>query len=238
MNRQRKIMGIVASVVLAAVGTAILVTYVRSAQNRAVKGEKTVGVLVATRAIPKGTRSEDVKGMVKMEQVPAKVVLDGTLASLGTVTGQVTTLDLVPGEQLARSRFASAAAAGQATVSPGSLSVTVAMDALRALGGRVRAGDSVGVLASFDDPETTRLILQKVPVTDVRTELGVAVTGAADGAAAAGATGRLFVTLAVGAPSVERVVFAAEHGRLWLSWEPKEASEGGTVTQTRNGVNQ
>jgi hypothetical protein len=47
----------------------------------------------------------------------------------------------------------------------------------------------------------------------------------------------VFVTLALDAPSVEKVVFAAEHGRVWLALEPKDANEGGTKVQSRAGVN-
>jgi len=234
MNRRRKLMGIIASVVLAAVGTGLLVAYVRSAEDRALDGEKAVGVLVVTEPISKGTRAEDVSAKVKTEQVPTKVVAQGAVADLRALNGLVAGADMLPGEQLVQSRFAAAAATGLATPAPGALKVTVAMDALQAIGGQIRTGDSVGVVASFVEPETSRLILQKVPVTDVRTEAGIAVTGKADGPAV---TGRLWVTLAIDAPSVERVVFAAEHGRLWLAWEPKEAIETGTKVQTRAVVN-
>ncbi|MDQ3640562.1 MAG: RcpC/CpaB family pilus assembly protein [Actinomycetota bacterium] len=234
MNRRRKLMGIIASVVLAALGTGLLVAYVRSAEDRALDGEEAVGVLVVTETIPKGTRAEDVTAKVKTEQVPSKVVAQGSVADLRVLNGLVAGGDLLPGEQLVQSRFAAAAATGVAIPPPGALRVTVAMDALRAVGGQVRTGDSVGLVASFAEPETSRLVLQKVPVTDVRTEAGVAITGKPDGTAV---TGRLWVTLAVDAPSVERVVFAAEHGTLWLAWEPKEANEAGTKVQTRAGVN-
>jgi len=236
MNRRRKVIGIIASVVLAALGTGVLVAYVRSAEDRALVGEQAVGVLVVTQGISKGTKAEDLSSKVKTEQVPGKVVAQGAVADLRALNGLVAGADLFPGEQLVQSRFAAAAVVTPAltTAPPGSLRVTVAMDALRALGGQVRTGDSVGVMASFKDPETTRLILQKVPVTDVRTAAGVAVTGKIDGPAV---TGDLWVTLAMDAPSVERVVFAAEHGTLWLAWEPKEANDGGTKVQSRPGVN-
>lgn len=235
MIKRQKLIGIIASIVLAGVGTGLLVAYVRSAENRALKGEETVNVLVVTDTIPKGTKAEDIAGMVKSEKVPAKVAAVGAVANIGPVAGQVTAVDLLPGEQLVQSRFAAAAATGLASVPTGSLQVTVALDAVRAMGGQIRAGDSVAVLVSFDDPATTHMILHKVPVTDVRDELGAPVITNADGASP---TGKLFVTLALGGPSVERVVFAAEHGRMWLSWEPQEANEGGTIVQTREGVYQ
>jgi len=234
MNKRRKAMGIIASLVLAAVGTGLLVTYVRSAKDQAVRGERTVGVLVVTDTIPKGTKAEDIAGKVRTEQVPAKVVAQGAVGSIGPIAGRVAAVDLLPGEQLVQGRFGTAAEATRLGVPAGLLQVTVALDAVRAMGGQVRGGDSVGILASFDDPQNTHLILQKVPVTDVRDEQGAPVTAKANAAAP---PGKMLVTLALDGPSVERVVFAAEHGRLWLSWEPKEANEGGTKVQTRAGVN-
>ena len=60
---------------------------------------------------------------------------------------------------------------------------------------------------------------------------------AGDESKAAGApTGKLLVTLALDAPSVERVVFAAEHGTVWLSAEPSDAPEDGTKIVERGNV--
>ena len=113
------------------------------------------------------------------------------------------------------------------------LQVTVSLDPVRAIGGQVRKGDSVAVTVSFDEPETTHLILHKVRVTDVRTADGLTVGTPATGPAP---SGDMLVTLAVDAPAMEKVVFGAEHGRLWLAWEPKEANESGTKVQTKAGV--
>jgi pilus assembly protein CpaB len=232
MIRRQKLIGIIGSVLLAAVGTGLLVAYVRSAEHRALKGERTVGVLIVSNTIPKGTKAEELAGKVRLEQVPSKVATKGALTSTEALAGKVAAVDLLPGEQVLPNRFSSSADAQG--IGPGMLQVTVGMDAVRAIGGQLRTGDSVAVTLSFDDPETTHLVLHKVRVTDVRTEAGVPVAGPAAGPAP---TGRLLVTLAVDAPSLERVVFGAEHGRLWLSWEPKEANEGGTKVQTKGGVN-
>jgi pilus assembly protein CpaB len=232
MIRRQKLIGIVASVLLAAVGTGLLVAYVRSAENRALKGEKTVGVLVVSNTIPKGTKSEDITPNLRMEQIPVKVATTGALASITPLAGKVAAVDLLPGEQLVTSRFTTAAEVQG--IGAGMLQVTIALDPVRVLGGQLRKGDSVAVTISFDDPETTHLVLHKVKVTDVRTSDGLAVTTPATGPAP---TASMLVTLAVDAPAMEKVVFGAEHGRLWLAWEPKEANEGGTKVQTKAGVN-
>ena len=231
MKRQ-KLIGIIASVVLAGIGTALLVAFVGSAEDRALKDEKAVGVLVVSDTIPKGTKSEEIGAKVRMEQVPAKVVAKDAVVNIGSLAGKVTVVDLHPGEQLVPARFGTPA---EATGIPaGMLQVTVSLDPVRALGGQLRDGDSVGVTVSFDDPESTHLILHKVRVTDVRTNGGDPVTTKAAGPSPASP---VFVTLALDAPSVEKVIFGAEHGHLWLSWEPKEANEAGTKVQSRAGVN-
>ena len=67
--------------------------------------------------------------------MPAKVVANGALASVAPLAGEVTAVDLLPGEQLVPSRFVSSAAAAKLTAPPGAQQVTVALDAVRALGG-------------------------------------------------------------------------------------------------------
>ncbi len=230
-----KIAGVVAAVVLAGAGTALLVGYVRGAEDRALEGEQPTSVYVVSAPIARGTRAEEIGERVRRETVPVKVKAAGAVTSLSSLSGQVAVVDLVPGEQLVTTRFATEAAATTDTATKGLLQVTVALDAVRALGGTIRAGDTVGVLASFtDDPVTTHLILQKVRVTGVRTEAGAAVrTKASDTAI----TGTVMVTLALDAPAVEKVVFAAEHGSLWLSAQPLESNESGTRVQTMGSVN-
>lgn len=229
-----KIVGIAAAVMLAGAGTVVLVMYVSGAEDRALKGETPTNVLVVSDTIPKGTAAEAISGKVRLEKVPAKVKAVGAVSSLGTLTGQVALVDLLPGEQLVQTRFATVTAAGVTGVPAGMLQVTIALDAVRAMGGTVRAGDTVGIVASFDDPETTHLILQKAKVTAVRTGNGTAVKSKASEAAL---TGQVLITLALDAPSVERVIFTAEHGKLWLTHEPTDANEGGTRVQTRGSVN-
>ena len=229
-----KVAGIAAAVVLAGAGTVVLVAYVNGAEDRALKGERPTDVLVVSDTIAKGTAAEAIGSKVRLEKVPAKVKATGAVSSLKTLAGQVAVVDLMPGEQLVQTRFAVVTGAGTVGVAPGMLQVTIALDAVRAMGGQIREGDTVGILASFDDPETTHLILQKVKVTGVRTANGVAVKSKATEAAL---TGNILITLALDASAVERVVFTAEHGKLWLSAEPPDASESGTKVQTRGSVN-
>lgn len=263
----KRIVGVVVAVLLAVVGTGVLVTYVRTAEQRALADEELVDVLVVTQATARGTSASALADRVRLEQVPVKVRSEGAVDDLDDIdAGLVTAVGLVPGEQVLRQRFTVADQLARVEVPPGLLQVTVALDPQRSLGGNVRAGQTVAVLASFtgngngDEPaaegdpapqadrDTTHLILHKVLVTHVQmtaraTTSTPGATNGGDGKQAGeenspgtAPAGEVLVTLAVDAPSVERVVFAAEHGSLWLSAEPEEAPETGTTIQTRETI--
>lgn len=250
---RRRVTGIVASLLLASLGTLLLVAYVQSARNEAVAGERMVDVLVVTDAIEKGTKAVDIEDLVTVRQVPAKVKADGAIDDVDDLNDDlVASVELVPGEQVVSTRFVTRQQAARGDVPEGLQEVTVPLEPARALGGRLTAGDTVGVFLSFDPfeisregdktPNTTHLELHKVLVTGVQVEnaqgLGADDAGAEDeeGRPSSAPTGTFLVTLAVDAPAAEKVVFAAEHGFVWLSAEPQDADESGTDIVTRGNV--
>ena len=252
---RRRVTGIVAALVLASLGTVLLVVYVQSARDEAVAGERMVDVLVVSDAIDKGTEVADVDGSVDTKQVPAKVRADGAVDDLGDLDDElVAAVDLVPGEQFVATRFVTRQQAARGDVPEGLQEVTVPLDPARALGGRIAAGDTVGVFLSFDPfdigntgsktANSTHLELHKVVVSRVQFDNSASSIGSSDDGSedegsestADAPAGTFLVTLAVDAPSAERVIFAAEHGFVWLSNEPLEADEGGTSVVTRGNI--
>lgn len=251
---KKKLVGVVTAVVLAAVGTLVLVAYVNSAEDRALAGERTVDVLVVTRAIDRGTPAEDIAAAVETEQVPAKVRADGAVTDVEDLGRRVAAVGLRPGEQVITSRFVDPSdleSVGQVAVPDGLLQVTVALAPERAVGGLIEPGSTVGVLASFEpfqlsneepveleghrikadgqSPNSTHLIARKALVTAVQS----GEPSSADDDPNQAPSGNLLVTLALDAPGVEEVVFTAEHGSLWLAYEPGDAPEGDTQIVTR-----
>lgn len=250
----RKVIGVVAAVLLAAVGTAVLVVYVKSAERRALAGERLVEVLVVQDTVGEGTPAEELAGRLSTEQVPVKVEARGAVADLDELDGKVAAVDLVAGEQLVSGRFVDPGdftAQGAVEVPEGLQEVTVSLEPQRAVGGQLSPGDTVGFFASFEPDVmiySTHLNLHKLLVTNLQ---GDPQPAAEDGEGDAGegddddgdpvtsppnrdpAPGdNLLVTLAVNAADAEKVVFAAEHGTVWLSAEPEDATEDGTQVQT------
>lgn len=234
---RRRLLAALAALVLALVGTVVLVAYVRGADTRALAGVQTVDVLVVQQPVPAGTAAADLSGLVGIEQVPAKVAVEGRVADLADLAGQVATVDLQPGEQLLAARFGGPhdrLAPGTVAVPTGAQEVSVLLEPQRAVGGRLAAGDTVGVFVSLDPP-STHVVLHRVLVTQVQgapaqAEASGDVDTASAGSAAPAAS--LMVTLAVTAEQAEGVVFGAEHGTLWLSLEPEGADIDGTEVVT------
>jgi pilus assembly protein CpaB len=239
---RRRLLAALAALVLALVGTVVLVAYAQGADQRAMAGLSTVPVLVVDQPVAQGTPAEDLRALVRTEQLPAKAAVDGRVTDLADLAGEVATVDLQPGEQLLASRFAAAESLqtpGTVAVPAGTAEVTVLLDPQRAVGGRLAAGDEVGVFVSQSEPVSTHAVLHRVLVTQVQ-GAPVPADPEADTATASAAsavpTGSLLVTLALTAEQAEGVVFGAEHGTLWLALEPEDTDLDGTEVITPDNV--
>lgn len=241
----RRLLAAFAALLLLVLGTVVLVAYVRGADSRALAGVRTVEVLVADDLIPEGTPAEELEGLVRTETVPAKSAVAGRVVDLDALAGRVATIDLLPGEQLLAGRFErpeDLQAAGTVDVPAGKQEISVLLEPQRAVGGRLAAGDTVGVVVSLkfqDGTSATHAVLHDVLVTQVQgapapVESTEEQETASSGTPAPSAS--LMITLAVGAAQAEAVVFGIEHGTLWLSLEPDGADTSGTDVITQGNI--
>ncbi|NOJ58335.1 RcpC/CpaB family pilus assembly protein [Arthrobacter sp. 260] len=241
-----RIIGAIAAVLLAVLGTVLLVQYVSASEQRALAGTETRTVLVVRNgvSIPEGTAAEGLTDLVSEEAVPAKVVPADAIASLDQVAGLVTSVELVSGEQVLSSRFVDPVELIEDSVvevPEGMQEVTILLEPQRAVGGQILPGDTVGVFISLAVGEdvleaTTHLTMHKVLVTSVQ---GLAIT-AEEGSNSPSSTpipaGSVLVTVARPAPDAEKIVFAQEFGTIWLSKEPATATEDGTRQITADEI--
>jgi pilus assembly protein CpaB len=251
---KRKIIGFLAALVLAGIGTAALVVYVESAKDRAVASEALVDVYVVDKTISKGTAVDDIAKSVKVTQVPAKVVVDDAVSDLDDLDKDlVAAVDLQAGEQLLTNRLVAPSRLSHAAVPKGLQELTVPLEPSRAVGGALQVGDTVGVVLSFEpfdlpesedqSPNTSHLTFHKVEVTAVQFAEGDGQTTATDddksdddAESEPAPANQVLVTLALSSPQVEQVVFAAEFGHIWLTAEGADASESGTRVVTLGRV--
>lgn len=252
--KSRLLAGVVA-VLLAIVGAVIVVSYAQGADQRAVSGLDPAGVLVVSKAVPAGSSIETLKAAVALEQLPGTAVAKTALNTLDGSVGKVTSTNLVPGEQLLAERLVSPEelkSLGSVPVPAGLQEVSFQLEPQRVVGGRLAAGDTVGIFISMPSGgvenkpgETTQLSIHKVLVTAVQRAPEGAVAKPAPSASAAPEpdprdvnlpTGLLMVTVAVNDINAGKIVFASEFASIWLSKEPLDAQDSGPRIMIRPDV--
>jgi pilus assembly protein CpaB len=226
VNINKRIVAAVAAVVLAALGIVSLVAYVNDADDRAFKGTQLVPVVRVVDDVPAGTATSDLGRRVEVVKLPKASVPDSALTSLDDVEGLVTNAPLVTGEVLVEARFGDTATQktddsgsggkdGKGVAVPaGMQEVTIKVSSVRAVGGTIRAGDTVGVLASYESPLETNFAVNQVLVLDAKTVAG---------ANADGATEDVQLRLAVMSIDAEKIVHAAEFGHIYLTKQGDDA---------------
>lgn len=149
MKNKRRIIGIVAAVVLAAIGTFALLGYVNTAKEEALAAEALVDVYVVDRLVPKGAPAGTIEESVSIEQVPARLKQPGAITDLDQMgTDEVAAADLQPGDQLLAARLVGEQEVADEVTDKVQLSALLAPE--RAVGGSLQEGDLVGVYLSFD----------------------------------------------------------------------------------------
>jgi pilus assembly protein CpaB len=245
---QSRVLAILIAVVLALVATAALVVYVNGADRRAISGQEPRRVWVADKAIPAGTNGLTAWNteLIKQVEVPSRNVVDGSVVALSQIQDKRAAVDIVAGEQLLLKRWVGAEeVTGKRLlpIPPRFQALSIGVDLTRQVAGFVTPGDHVSLVLSIsggDNVERSKFLLQNVQV------LAVGAT-ALSNASAQGGGGRVnqgrgsanltAVTLAVPEGQVERVVFAAEHGSIYLTLMPpdaKDAPDGGEGVTSGN----
>ena len=252
-----RLLGGIAAVLVAIIGTVLLVTYVQNADRRALAGTETESIYVVQKAIPAGTTADKIAASVVRKEVPKLALADKSVTDLSTLGSKVTAVTLVPGEQLLSSRMVDENAflgPSRVQVPVGFQEITLKLPIERVAGGILKAGDTVGIFLSLDLAATgtdgasgaklskTQQTFHKVLVTAAQFSDGAATqTGTSDTAAGASQVsstsstkaksqgdGNYLITLARNSADAERIVFAAEFGKIYLSKEPSDAVDSST----------
>ncbi|CAL8972489.1 hypothetical protein TESS_TESS_02506 [Tessaracoccus sp. O5.2] len=228
---RRRVIAAIAATLLTLIGAAMVAVYVVRADERALAQFDPTEVLVATVEIPTGgtlTAGEN----AELRALPKIAVVTGALTDAEPVSGLVAAAPILPGEQIVPQRFVSRETiTGDQVVVPEDLvQVTIVLQPERVLGGKLIAGNTVGIVVSVQPdvgPYESETILHRILVSRVQDVEPVQATDDGEAAPAA-APGAQFITLALPAPDAERVVWGAEHGTLWLTLERETSVIDGT----------
>lgn len=255
-----RLLGGIAALLVAIIGTVLLVSYVQNADKRALASTETESIYVVEKAIPAGTAADKITASVAKKEVPKLALADNSVTDLSSLGTKVTAVTLMPGEQLLSSRMVEENAflgPSRVQVPTGFQEITLKLPIERVAGGILKAGDTVGIFLSLDQAATdaagaksskTQQTFHKVLVTAAQFSDGAAAqTGTSDNAAGASQVsststtkaqgdGNYLITLARDSADAERIVFAAEFGKIYLSKEPDGAVESTTGSVDAAGL--
>lgn len=239
-----KILIAVVAIMLGGVAALAAFVYLSGVQRAAEAGSTMTSVLVAVEDIPRGTSANELlsSGAVVAKKMPLRYVPEDAISSVMGVTDQVLAVPLSTGEVLTSARFQYPSQAGLAfNVPAGFVAVTIPVDDARGVAGLVKPGDRVALMITITSRsgagDQTGYAVPGAKVLAVGrstgTERSTARTGGSGGALGGGSAeteAASTITLAVTALDAEKVVFAAESGRLWLALLPTTESAAATST--------
>ena len=217
------------AVLIAALGTAMIVLYVQGIQARATEGQELVKVLTATQVIEAGETIEDAKSAGKVEEaeVARTALADGALSSTRSIADQVALGRIYPGEQIISQKFGAPGTQTALSIPEDMLAISVELTDPARVAGFVNPGSNVAIFVSADPeqvnpdgstqklPTYTRLLLPKVQVIGVGgTTVTSKTTTTQDGDQTTEQVPRTILTVAVTQEQAERVIFASRNGNL------------------------
>lgn len=149
----RRILAILVAVLLAVGGGALVMTYARNADARAIAEQSPVKVFVAQQLIPAGTTLKDAQRleMVAETSVAAKALPVGALATIDADNNALLALsDVQPGEFLLEARFGTTPVGAKAIEVPsGMLAVSVQLSDPARVGKFVTPGSHIAIYQSY-----------------------------------------------------------------------------------------
>jgi pilus assembly protein CpaB len=149
----RRILAVLISVVLAVLGAAAVLLYVRSADARATAGKQAKTVLVADKQIPAGTsgRALRANGYLRQARMPAESLPPDALGQVtGDLDGLVVTASVQRGQLLLRAMFGTSAKTRTGLVVPdGQIAITAKVKNNVFGPGAVQPGTKVAIFYTY-----------------------------------------------------------------------------------------
>jgi pilus assembly protein CpaB len=232
----RRIFGVLLAVILAIVGTAAVLFYVKSVRSSVADGQRAVHVLVASQRIPAGTTGGHLtdRGLIQEITVPASTVPDGALSTIpADLDDLVVTADVQTSQMIMRGMFGQPTTlSGGLAIPEGKVAVTVQVGIPQQVAGYVRPGSQIAIFDTYStatgtvstnpNAKATRVLLPRVEViatgaffTDGSTSSQADDPNGVNGQRAGGQT--MVVTVAVTQPEAERLIQATATGALYFA---------------------
>lgn len=223
----RRTLLLVAAVVVAAVGTALIFIYVNGINDRAVADQHPQQVLVAKTTVPAGTTASDAakSGAFELKTVARNSVAPGALSDITPVANEVNLSTIFPGQQILAVQFGAAGSASALPIPSNNIAISVQLNDPARVAGFVEPGSNVAIFLTANSTGSTglgnftRLLLPKVQVVAVgpTTTSSQTSTNSQTGQTNTEQISRAILTLAVTQAEAQKVIYAAQNGQLYFA---------------------
>src|SRR6185437_3358787 len=143
---------VVIAVVLGLLAAVLTTVYVTNYRKNVQHGQQDVGVLVAATNIPAGTSGVAIVSghMLVKKTIPRTALVPGAISSPDQIARLVSTQEVMVGEQVTKSRFASSNELGVRALLKGTLrAIQIAANPNQVLAGTLKAGDHVDLVGNM-----------------------------------------------------------------------------------------
>ncbi len=171
---RRRTIAIIIAVVLALAAAGLVVWYVSSLREERTTVEQMQTVLVAKEDIPALTTGEAMieNGLVERQQVAVSSVVPGALSDETGLQGMVLTIPAAKGQQILRGQLGAPEEQSLSfEIKQGMRAITVPVDRDNGVGGAIKKGDRVDVIATFEVEDFQQVLLPigtLLPAADVQ----------------------------------------------------------------------
>ncbi|WP_210502485.1 Flp pilus assembly protein CpaB [Nocardioides xinjiangensis] len=242
----RRSMLLIVAVLIAALGTAIIVLYVRGIDDRATQGQELVEVLTATSVIEAGetVSAAQEAGKFQAKEVRRDDMVAGALDSTEAIADLVALGTIYPGEQVISERFGTFGSIENLVIPDDKMAVSIELTDFERVAGFVNPGSEVAIFGTAATPvrrlpdgteqtlsSVTRIIMSRIPVIGVGTTSVTSRTVTDEGGAqVTEEVPRTILTVAVTQEEAEKLVLADRTLELTfalLGGETKSRDEAG-----------
>jgi len=152
----RRVLVVLAAVVVALIGVVAVVVYAQGADSRAVADQQPQTVFIAKALVPAGTTAAEAvaTGLMVPTQVAAKGMPLGALSTVDEATGKLLALtDIAPGEFVTASRFGTTPLGQKAIQVPdGQIAISLALSDPARVGAFVSPGSHIVIYDTYAPP--------------------------------------------------------------------------------------
>jgi pilus assembly protein CpaB len=216
----RRTLLLIASILVAAVGTGLVGVYVRNADNRVQQGQEQVQVFLAKERISPGIDGDTAVEAMEATTLPRSALTPGAIGTLAVIRSQFTLVQILPGQQIVRGQFGTTATtpASASGLKAGKVAVAVQLSESARVAGTLMPGSNVAIYANVGEQGgKTRLLYPSVRVMGVGTDTTApASTDRTNRPQTEGITGAL-VTLELDPGQAGKVIYASTYQQVSLS---------------------